>query len=256
MNDLPLYLRSLAVLYWDAVVDASKALLRGWLIIPASIAAYIAFEISAQLVAPFGFAGGFLLGLVQIALLTLFYSWLQRSRERSGLSWKELIEFDGSLFIAIINAAFILFIAKFLAQTMSGGSPQLPLFLQLGIVVIFNALPETIMVHRYPGIPALTATAEFVKSYWIEWFLPLLVVTAPILFLSWDLLVWFLANSEELLPIMVVIQVWPLVFPSGGIVLSLLTLALGCWFMLFRLALYQELEGTSMRSRIYKLKQR
>ena len=66
-------IRTTLLSYRGAAADATKGLKKNWIILPASIVAYMIFVVSMGLLAPFGFAGGLIAGLIHVALLSLYY---------------------------------------------------------------------------------------------------------------------------------------------------------------------------------------
>ena len=247
-----------ALIYRDCAVKASKALVKNWLILPASCAAYFAFMVSATFLSPMGFAGGMILGMIQIFLVSLYYGWLWASVERDKLTRHNLLQFDYSLFSSAINVAFVLFIAQFIVQSFaqSAGHGEVMLFLQLAIIVIFNAVPEVIYVHRYDGMLGLSEAGKFTRDNWIEWYLPLVAILLPWILLSPQGVVLSLAKMHPLLPAVIVLPAtsvslgglgW-VALPVGIIVLN--------WFMIFRGFLFRELESGSRRQRIYAARNR
>ncbi|NLF25967.1 MAG: hypothetical protein GX589_09975, partial [Deltaproteobacteria bacterium] len=129
------------------------------------------------------------------------------------------------------------------------------LCVKLGLVVIFNAIPEVVHQRRLDGISALLAAAKFIRDNWIEWFFPLAVLAAPLLLLFPIDFLMVLASSEPLLPVLIIIKSWqPLEAAAhqAGTLIALAGLVLGHWFMLFRAHLFNELEGGNRRKRIYQ----
>jgi len=262
--DSPLaILRATGALYVESAREATRGLIRNWIILPGSLAAFVALQILVGLLSPFGIAGGMVAGMIQIALLSLYYSWLHDTSDRDRLSWRGLLQFDYGMFFTILSVAFIFFIVQFLVRHLIQGmnANEILLFLQLGIVIIFNAIPEVIIVDRMESTPALGQAATFTRENWIEWFLPLVVVTAPLLLLNPYAVLIKLASTEPLLPAMVVAEatITAARFSLGGAGTYLgiaLGITLATWFMLFRIHLYRELSSGSRRQRIYRAKQR
>ncbi len=213
------------------------------------------------------------MGFIQIALISLYYSWLHQLYQEKRLTLPEMLQFNAPLFMNIIGAAFLLWIALLILQSLFKGM-QLDWLISIVsfvIVIVFNALPEVIYIEREDGAAALIAAANFTRNNWIEWFLPFLLILAPLLLISPTLVLVLLPRSEVLLPVLTILQGWELIGTLSGIFESLtisipgiitidpgtlLCLIPASWLMLFRGQLYSELARGSRRSRIYRMKQR
>jgi len=235
-------------LYWTTAKKASGYFLRSWLLVPISIGLFLINVLLMGLAAPLGFAGGFIIGLGQLLLLTVYYNLLIKSLEPHGLRFKQLQDLDFSLFFDLLSVAFIFFIAKFLVHSLFSGMGELQaatLLLQLGIVILFNCIPEVIYLSRQQGLEALTTSLQFIKNFWLEWFIPLLLLAIPAILFYSDATVLLLARSHELLPPLFIIQGWMVFGDLIGGLATLVALIVASWFMLFRAELYRALEGRS-----------
>ena len=233
-------------LYWSTAKKASIQFKESLLLVPLSILLFIANLLLVALATPLGFLGGFIVGLGQLLLLTIYYNFLLQALEPHGLRFKKIDYLDFSLFFDLLSVAFILFIAKFLAQTMFAGIDQMQqasLFLQLGIVILFNCVPEVIYLSRQQGIEALMASLQFISKYWLEWFIPLALIAIPSILLYSKAVVLLLANSHELLPPLFIVQGWAGLGELYGILATIFALIVASWFMLFRAELFKALEA-------------
>ena len=251
-------------MYGDCALDAFRSLLKNWRIIPASIAAFVIFIISVVLFGRFGLAGGFLLGIVNIVLLTLYYRWISECVRKNFLSWREYLEFDYALFSSVINTAFILFMGLFVLESLTRGLNLLwfVLCVKLAVFILFNAVPEVIYMRGAPGTMAFASSYEFVRENWIEWFLPLVVFLTPVLVKSPVAVLFMLSSGDPMLPVIKFIQAFAPDFSMGftsgpaGVILLLFSIAAATWFMIFRGFLFRELETGSRRQRAYISSQR
>lgn len=231
-------------IYKRCTSRATSGLIRNWPLVLGSIVAFIALELALQIFSPLGMAGGFIVGFIQIFLLSLYYAWISGTVEKERIRIPDLYQIDMSLFFAILNVAFILFIVNFLLQGADWG---LKLIISLAINVLLNAVPEVIYNHRSEGLDSIVYTANFVRTHWIEWFTPLLVVIAPLLFLLHSpkqALILF-SVGEPLLPAVLVARQGDLFFSYGnifGVLGVFVAILLANWYMIFRGYLFQELE--------------
>jgi hypothetical protein len=257
--------------YRKAASQASQSLKRNWLIMPASVLAYFALEIAVPLVSPLGIAGGFILGIFGIFLISLFYLWLEQAQERAPLKFQDLVRFDYGMFSAAISVAFILFLLRYITG-MFGQTTGFPLtlFVNVGFFIACNAIPEVIYIQRYESLPAIKEAFEFTKNNWIEWFLPFIVLALPILLSEPTLLLALLTGAETMIPAKILIDVVtigcvkamalaPQLFENAQslpTILHLMAIVIATWFMLFRGFLFHELNGGTRRQRIFAARQR
>ena len=244
--------------YGSAGSNASKMLLKNWRILPGSVALYFTLEQAEQLISPFGVAGGFILGLVQVALLSLYYRWLELTVEKTKISWTELFEFDGPLYWSLLGVAFLLSIGNLVFHQAFAGSTSLawiPAIFGLVVFVLFNPIAEVTYSHRDDTFPNFSSALSFVKENWIEWFLPIVVVLIPMLRHNPLDALSLISSTEVLLPIQIVLQSFGEALSGYEKVGAAITVIVGTWFMIFRGFLFQELSGSSRRKRAFALKQ-
>jgi len=259
-------LRSFYRLYTHAAIDATRALYRNPLLVVSTACSFAAYFFVAQLMGQGGFFGGMVVGLVQLFFISVAYCWLRDAVSNERLPWRGLYQLDGMLFSSIINTGFVLFLAKFFLSLFiqASGNDGLFFVMQLGLILVCNALPEVLYLGRAEGVDAIKDAAQFTRENWIEWFLPLILFLVPWLMVSPQILLILLAKMDELLPATIVLQSVKIfsasVLPSMGIMTTIMSYALGLiafvWFMLFRGFLFKELSIGSRRTRIFLSKQR
>ena len=169
---------------------------------------------------------------------------------------KQLTHFEASLFFAIISVAFLIFIVDFLARPLLGdpGSRWAFWVIQLAIFILLNAVAEVIYIQRAEGIEAMGQSVNFIKENWIEWFTPLLIFFLPLLRINPSEVLVNFAQADPLIPpLPVIAEVGALLSqyaPALGIVGTVLAVAIGNWFMVFRGHLFITLAGSNRRQRI------
>lgn len=248
--------------YNRSAQGATKILIKNWQIIPASICAFLVFTLTMIVLgqAQMGIVGGFVAGLVQIALLTVYYHWIRQCASGGALKREELIYFDYALFSAIINVGFIFFIAQFLLQTslQTESARWILPVINLAICIIFNPVPEIIEEHRGDGLWSLREAYEFVLENWIEWFVPFVLILLPWIWLSPAGPLAALSATDPLLPGIILIREAQLFAGRslGMVVGIILGVILANWFMIFRALLFRELSTGSRRKRAYRMRNR
>lgn len=248
---------STLLMYQRSAVQTSRALMKNWIIIPASVAAFYAFVISINLLGPLGFAGGFIIGLLKIGVLTLYYRWIIESADNQKMKIQDLVVFDSSLFFSIISVGFILFLVQYLVSSLTLNL-ELQWVIQLltfGLVILFNPIPEVIMHHRMDGLAGLGHAYHFVLENWIEWFLPFIVLLIPALLANPGMPLVLLSTTDPLLPVLPLLTAAQYLGYSLGMpspVLTIFAIVLASWFMVFRLDLFRALDGSSRRQRAFR----
>ena len=238
-------LKRVLKVYGQAAREALRNLLRSPLLIVFSIANYFIWLGYSAVFGDWGFVGGMILGIIQIVLLTYFYSWVASAVRREKISVSDLATFDYSMFSSLLSVAFIFFIVDFVAQSMIQGLDvmQILLFLNLALVFLFNAIPEVIVLHRYQSLPALTYALQFTRDNFLAWFIPIIVLFAPLIALSPQAALFFFAKSDPLLPAALIFNELGMAFGAlhGG--LTPIAIVVALWFTLFRMHLFLELDG-------------
>jgi hypothetical protein len=252
-------------MYVRCAKEATQTILKDWLLVIGSVVLFLGFSIAGAFLAQLGMVGGMLISLVGVAALTYYYGWLSEltrspgGQRRARLDKASLLEFDVSLFFVLISASFVLWVIQWIVGSLILGmnAGWVLTMLSLGLIFLFNSLPETLYVHRYQSLAAFQESFEFTRANWIEWYLPFLVLTSPFLLLGLDQFSYFFATNSPLLPVSMIFQVPQLLLPPGlGVLTALVGVVFANWFMLFRGFLFQELERGTRRQRIFAARQK
>jgi hypothetical protein len=243
----------LAALYVDAGREATSGLRRNWPILFGSAGLVVLLLIVHAIFGQLGLAGGMIAGMAEVAILALHYSWLAATVDRERLTWRNLRDFDYTMFFTVISVGFIFFVVQFVASSLLQGLDQTPLlFLGLGLVVVFNAIPEVIIVERIEGVAALGRAAEFTRRHAFAWFVPLAVLSLPFLLPRGTIgsaglegLVLELANLNPLVPGVAVMHPLRILLDQVGalfpVLLIPLVIVVANWYTLFRVCLFRRL---------------
>jgi len=207
-----------------------------------------------------GMAGGFALGLLASFLLSFFYSWLRECIINKKISWKELTEFNGHMFLSIINVGFLFWmISLFTSLVLVPIDERFSAVVSLLTFILFNVTAEIVYLRGATSINAFTESIDFVKENWIEWFIPLFIVSIPFFLVQpWSLVLIALSFT----PFVPIYPIMTFLMPYLGARLEflgflsplftfLLVAVIGTTFMLFRGYLFDELSNTSKRSRAF-----
>lgn len=274
-NKLLEFCLATAASYKEAASNASRSLKKNWIILPASAGACLVFALAQIFFSRFGFTAGLFIGLIEILLISVYYCWLFDSIRRDKISFDNIIHIDGSVFSSVINTAFILFIIKFFIFSLVQGLSLewVPILVQFGLVIVCNALPEVVYMHRFDGLSALSEAAKFTRDNWIEWFIPFIIILIPWLIISPPQIFVLMIGSDpffpdltELMPASVLFRSFEILPVLSGSFLgasvpyltTIVSLAFGIigfnWFMLFRGFLFKDFESGTRRQRMYRAK--
>lgn len=245
--------------YVRPIKAATSDLIKNWVLIPLSFALLYAHIQSIYFFSQFGQVGGFIHGLVEIAIFTYYYSLLQQVLHSRRITRQDFAQFDWGLFNSIIGAAFVIYLARFIIASFSMGSDSAtPLFFfDLAVFFLLNAMPEFIYIECYDGFVAIKESIAFLKERSLEWFLPFIVLLLPWIIFFHGVGIENMVIESPLLPSR---SLYPsLVLGQEVLVFSILTtstsakigfvvlgLALVQWFTLFRAHLFEHLRSRRM----------
>jgi len=256
-EDLTLLARSTRDIYLECIRDASKRLITNWILLPAVISLYILIVISQTLFSGFGFAGGFIVGLIGIAFMTLFYSWIEDIARRSRLKLRYMVQFDTALFFSLISFAFFFWIFSFGLQSFAQNADAaiLVAIVFLLTALILNPIAETIYIHRFDGFQSILHAARFTLENWLEWLLPLTLLLLPWLLLAPLLTLFTFSQTHPLLSSLAIVRSASLLQVGIPYVAEILGLIVVIWYTIFRGFLFLKLDSSSRRQRLYRAKQ-
>jgi hypothetical protein len=212
-------------------------------IIFAPIAYVLVLYAAALLLAPLGFIGGMVLGVVVAACASSALYLIENVVRMSKATLQDFASGFTVYIWDILTLAFIFWIPMRLLAQFAYATPNGPLLyfgVQILLYVIFNAVPELIYQGRMSGLAVLSASYQFIVENWIEWLLPNLLVGVAG-YMLWDLVYQLAAPMPPFFQNF-------LVRAAFGLFLAFL--------MIFRGLLFAELNGTTRRSRVYRYKAR
>jgi hypothetical protein len=257
-------LRDLAALYRDALRESLGSLRRGWIGVAAIYLYAATLQLIGALVAamPIPLLAGLLVGVADAFAVGALLALVQQAVAGRRLGFADVRDALGAYFWDVVAVGFVLWIPFML---LAGLAPPIVLAcVSLVAAVFLNPLPEVIyQVRTTSPLENLVESARFIQQQWIEWFLPIVLVAAPLgsllFFASADaggLLRGGLSFGRFLLlPTLLALRAVELLgLPAGagGLVVAvgapLLTFAL----LLFRGHLFATLAGTSRRQRAFR----
>jgi hypothetical protein len=179
-------LLDLAKLYRDALTQTLASLGRAWLGIVAIYVYAFALGIVGALsrLVPIPILAALLVGLCDALAVGALLSLVQRAVNNRPLGTSDIREAIGAYFWDVIAVGFVLWIPFLLIRQVAqvtGHGPSIVAAVSVLAAVFLNPLPEVIYQAR-TGSPLedLSESARFVQQNWIEWFVPIVLVAAPL----------------------------------------------------------------------------
>lgn len=195
--------------------------------------------------------GGFIFGLVSALCTSSYLYFLAGVVNGQRMVPSELLESWRPYLSPVITVLFFLFLVRLtlqLALPPVESSQVVAFVVTLILLIILNPIPEIIYLGRSDGLAMLQESIDFLRENWLEWFLPLVLLT--IFSLGIPLPVSPLQVGQLRFPFMNTLG-----FLSGSIeniLWSILGVFLLFALMVFRGLLFRALFGSSRRQRIYR----
>lgn len=231
---IAVYLR----LYARALLDALASIGRNAWTLLLPMAVLVVLQLTAMLVSPLGFAGGFVMAIVRAGVFSAYSYFLAMLVAGNKAGIDELRKSIGAYFFNWISFSFVLFMIDLGLDIATRNNPDgRPLLMVVSLLelIALNAAPETIYLKGTgSGIDTITRSFRFLQESWIEWFVPNGLIIGAL---------WLVFTRGLLL--MVPGGVWTIAV-VGGVLLHVV--------MVFRGFLYTALDGSTHRQRMYKFR--
>ena len=239
-------------MYRQAVVETWQKITRNWWVgfLPLLYGVILVF--TASFVLQLGMIGGLIFGLISAMCTSSYLFFLAGVVNGQRMIPSELGESWRPYLSPVITILFFLFLVRMtlsLVLPPVAASQDVSLIVTLILLVILNPIPEIIYLGRSDGMAMLQESVDFLRENWLEWFLPLVILT--------------LLSLGFPLPLVLPLQVGQLGFPfmnSAGLLSgsidhlfwSILSAFLLFALMVFRGLLFRALFGTSRRQRVFR----
>lgn len=254
-------------LYRSVLSKTGRSFLTAWMTVVAVVIFALLMMAASSIARSLGFLGGFLMGAVNALLVGATLSLIEQAiRNSRQLTIRDIQESFGQYFWDVISVGFVLWIPIMVLEKATAANPNgqlLATAVFLLLFILLNPAPEVIYQVR-PGSPldVLRESYEFVLENWIEWFIPVALVVAPLGFS------FFVGISDRIgrgagLDFMQVLAL-PFSLLSGWLrylglsdtvslaVIALLTPVATVAMLLFRGHLFAALHGSSRRKRAFQ----
>jgi len=253
-------IRATLTLFRQAGSDTIRSFRSSLWSVPWLLFAMLVTAVAGRALAPFGFAGGFVLGAIHIGLVGWYLAQLRQAVTlRRALTFDDVQGSMGALFWETMSVAFVFFVAQLFLMM---APPTIQAVVVLAASLLFNPVPELIYQGRSQSVELLQDAGAFMQHNGPEWLLMHLSFTG--------VLVLGMAGlglaAEPVLLISMLELFGPffgfLTAPAGvvtalglspmGAVVALVLFGLTHVVMLFRGHLFKRLSGSSRRSRAWQ----
>jgi hypothetical protein len=232
MNIVAVYARIYAKAFTDALAAIAK---NPWtLLLPMGIAvAWVMVVILLSSVLG-STVGGFLAGLAQSAALSIYCFFLGGLVANQKVGLDQLKTSLGAYFWSWISIFFVLWVASLILSPLFASNVGIARAYDFVLLAALNAVPEVIYQKgTRGGMETITRNFSFLQENPIEWFLP----NAPLLAIVY---------AAKLFP---AVALTPL--GIGGVLLIAVLLHVA---MVFRGFLFEALDGSTHRQRMYRFR--
>jgi hypothetical protein len=252
MMDWGALISSTMQMYRQAARETWQKIVRNWWVgfLPLLYSAILFF--TASFVLQLGMLGGFILGFVSAMCTSSYLFVLAGVVNGQRVLPSELADSWRPYLSPVITVLFFLFVVRLTLSFVLPpveASQDVAFIITLILLVILNPIPEVIYLGRSDGFDMLQESVDFLRENWIEWFLPLVLLT--------------ILSLGVPSPVVSPLQIGQLGFPfmrTAGLLAgsieslawSLLGMLLLFVLMVFRGLLFRALFGSSRRQRIFR----
>ncbi len=259
------------LLYRDALIKAARSFVRCWMIAVAVVIFMVLLVFAGASIARLGILGGLLMGAANALLVGATLSLIEDAVIGARpIRFQDIWQSFGSYFWDVIGVLFILWVPMMLLERGMAANPRGPVITSLIFLLLFiilNPAPEVIYQVRHgSSLDIIRESYEFVVENWIEWFLPLVVLSFPLLLAFINSPSGHIAWAGGLSFAQLVFFPWMVLnswLASLGvpadlrwILVLVVTPAFAVFLLLFRGHLFAALHGTSRRQRMFQSRSR
>ena len=249
----------------EAVIRAARA----WPVALATILYFLLTTAARWLVSPLPqIVAGFLVGFVEALCISSYLYLISRAVDARRITLEDLKQSFLALLWDVIGVLFFLWIGGSVIAFIASGAGDHRPFVEaawgLAVSVLLNPVPEEIYQGRSPGrtTDLMLETVRFVQHYWIEWFVPNLLIGIGLLYFVLGAATFDVKTLTIFLPGLFSLQgayqvSGLLIQESDGVLWKLpLILALVHLAMVFRGVLFRELITGNWRARAFRARTR
>ena len=259
--------RATIALYRLALRATLQSFARSWLSAVAVVIFAGLMIVATSVAAPLGMIGGFILGAVNALLIGATLGLIEQAVVGARrMTFQDIWDSFGRYFGDVIGVGFVLWVPIMVLDRGMAANPNGP-FLAAAIFmllfILLNPAPEVIYQARpHSPLDVIRESYEFVLENWIEWFLPLAVLVAPLGLSFFFGISGRLGRGAGLDFFQVLVLPFTLLTAwlgyaglpetAGPALVMLLTPPLAVAMLIFRGHLFAALHGSSRRQRMFR----
>ncbi len=252
-------------LYWEVARETAQRLKHAWWVGLLPFLYWPLYLLALSMIAPFGLAGGLLLGLVRAVFIGSYIYFIAGAVRGSRMNLlRDVGDSCTSFFGPVITILFFLMVVDLTLQFFPGGAAQQALWVMATLLlpIFLSPVPEIIYQGRSQGFAMLQESVDFLRESSVEWFAPLILASFG---LSTLFLVPFLSLTVSLLfplPNLILpgqfrgaaalVVGAPLLGSAGQLVNAVVGSLLLYAIMVFRGLLFRALSTSSRRQRLFR----
>lgn len=260
-------LRATLGLYRGAFQATLRSFMRSWIIAVAVVIFAGLMAMATYAAAPLGIVGGLILGAVNALLIGATLSLIEDAvRGARRLNFPDIWGAFGQYFWDVIGVGFVLWLPLMLLEKGLAANPYGPFLAAAVFLLLFillNPAPEVIYLVRHDSpLDVIRESYAFVIDNWVEWFLPLAIVVAPLGLSFFFGISGRLGRGAGLDFFQVLVLPFTLLTAwlgylglpeqAGSLVVLLLTPPVAVVMLIFRGHLFTALHGSSRRQRLFQ----
>lgn len=237
------YLKDFFYVQKTAIINTFKGIRYFFIVAIAILAGSLAINIVSNVlysvlgVGIFSIIVGILIYILEIFIISFIMNILYKAVKENGKGSGFIQDSSSQFMYKIIQIAFIFYIVRLIIQI--GGLYRVYYFLLPVILIVFNALPESIYLENYNSQGTLIHSLEFLKNNIINWGIPNLLIYGVLWLLDIPYILPFnISFNKNIIDILI----------------SLAIILLYSIFLIYRGNLFEILNGSSMRKRDYMRK--
>lgn len=260
-------IRATIELYRKALQATAKSFVRSWLAVLAVVIFAGLMVLATSVAGSLGLVGGFILGAVNALLIGATLGLIEQAVAGSRrMTFQDIWDSIGSYFGDVIGLGFVLWVPIMLLDRGMAANPNGPFLaaaIFLLLFILLSPAPEVIyQVRPQSPVDVIRESYEFVIENWIEWFLPLALLLAPLGLSFFFGISGRLGRGAGLDFFQVLVLPFTLLTAwlgylglpeqAGNLLVLLLTPPLAVAILMFRGHLFAALHGSSRRQRMFR----
>jgi len=248
--DILTWIEDILLVQKHTIKKASRSFVKNWLIIFISIAYMILFifftiAINSLLSGILSILAGIIIAIVSSGLISSYLYLLFNIINNNRITFQNIKDGFTEYLWKIYGIFFIVWLVSYILSSISGiiGSSigLIDNLFNLAVLILLNALPETIYQKYYSSSESIKYAFEFIKENWLNWFLPNIVFFVLL----------YITRDESLTSIFIPYISFFGEISSADIIRYIIAQVIFSFAMVYRGYLFQLLSTSTRRKRMF-----